>query len=704
LKYIGLITPLSRFVKSQFLKFIVSWLCTHSLISHSNDVLPSIEVIGHYDNSVGSSEAASQGVIGADLIKSRAQLRPGEILEYIPGMVVTQHSGDGKANQYFLRGVNLDHGTDFATTVNGVPVNMSSHAHGQGYSDLNFLIPELVQRVEYKKGPYFASNGDFSSAGSANMIYRTKLDRPFADFTLGQRGYLRGVAASSQEVSEGVTLLSAVERLNNNGPWTVPEGIRKSNAQFILSSGSAREGWTTSFSAYAARWNSTDQVPQRLIDAGQLPSGQSFGRFDSLDSTDGAKTSRMSLSGTWHKQSEHMRSKFNWYAISYDFDLFSNFTYLTGPTNSPNGDQFEQKDKRTVLGGSALRSWFNTSDAGLIMVNTLGVQVRQDQIRLGLYDTASRQIQTIVRDDKVKQSIIGVFGENEITWNAWLKSVAGIRADHFNASVTSYSQSLNSGTTSSAKLSPKTSLIFGPWHKTEFFINAGRGFHSNDARGTTAKVDPKTGVTLETAPGLVSSRGQEIGLKTQAIQNLQTTIALWQLDFDSELVYSGDTGSTEAGRPSKRNGVELSNHWTPSDHYLIDANLAWTRPRYSDSDSSGNYIPNAVQKVASVSFAIKNMGPWSASLSMRFIGAAPLIENNSVQSPSSLTSNLRINRKLSSDVDVTLDVLNLTDRKNNDVSYYYTSRVAGESLAGVSGVHVHPAEPRTIRLNGRMRF
>lgn len=685
-------------------KFIASWLCTLSIISHSHDVLTSIDVVGHYDNSVGSSEAASQGVIGSDLIKSRAQLRPGEILEYIPGMVVTQHSGDGKANQYFLRGINLDHGTDFATTINGVPVNMPTHAHGQGYSDLNFLIPELVQRVEYKKGPYFASEGDFSSAGSANMIYRTKLDRPFADFTLGQRGYLRGVAASSQEVSEGVSLLSAVERLNNNGPWTVPEGIRKSNAQFILSSGSAREGWTTSLSAYSARWNSTDQVPQRLIDAGQLPSGQSFGRFDSLDSTDGAKTSRMSLSGTWHKQSEHMRLTINWYAISYDFDLFSNFTYLTDPTNSPNGDQFEQKDKRTVLGGSASQSWLSNVNSKLDMVNTLGVQVRQDQIRVGLYDTASRQVQATVRDDQVKQSIVGVFGENEITWNTWLRSVAGIRADQFNASVKSYSQSLNSGTTSSAKLSPKTSFIFGPWHKTEFFINAGRGFHSNDARGTTAKVDPKTGATLETAPGLVSSRGQEIGSKTQAIPNLQTTIALWQLDFDSELVYSGDAGSTEAGRPSKRNGVEISNHWTPSDRYLLDANLAWTRPRYSDTDSSGNYIPNAVQKVANVSFAIKNMGPWSASLSMRFIGAAPLIEDNSVQSSSSLTSNLRINRKLSSDVDVTLDVLNLTDRKNNDISYYYTSRVAGEPLAGVSGVHVHPAEPRTIRLNGRMRF
>ena len=685
-------------------KLALGVLVILSSASYSHDLLTTVNVIDHYDNSLGSSEAASQGVIGSDLIKSRAQLRPGEILEYIPGMVVTQHSGDGKANQYFLRGINLDHGTDFAMTINGVPVNMPSHAHGQGYSDMNFLIPELVQRVEYKKGPYFASEGDFSSAGSAHLMYRTKLDKPFAEVSLGQRGYLRGVAAESREVNSEVTLLSAVERLNNNGPWTVPEGIRKSNAQFILSSGSAREGWTLSLSAYAAKWNATDQVPQRLIDTGQLPSGQAFGRFDSLDSTDGAKTSRTSLSGSWHKQSEYVRTKFNWYAIKYDFDVFSNFTYLTDPTNSPNGDQFEQKDKRTVLGGSASQSWLSPANTSLDMVNTLSVQVRQDQIRLGLYDTASRQVQSIVREDQVKQSLIGVFGENEITWTTWLRSVAGIRADQFNANVNSYSQAQNSGATSSAKLSPKASVILGPWNKTEFFINAGRGFHSNDARGTTSKVDPKTGASLETATGLVSSRGQEVGLKTQAIPNLQTSLALWQLDFYSELIYGGDTGGTSAGRPSKRTGIEWSNHWTPTDRYLLDANLAWTRPRYSDANTSGNYIPNAVQKVANLGIAIRNMGPWSGSLSMRYIGAAPLLVDNSVKSSSSITSNLRINRKLSSDVDITLDVINLTDRKNNDISYYYTSRVAGESLAGVSGVHVHPAEPRTIRLSGRILF
>jgi outer membrane cobalamin receptor len=661
--------------------------------------LAPIVVTGHYDNSIGTSDAASQGVIGPELLRNRAILRPADVLEYIPGMVVTQHSGDGKANQYFLRGMNLDHGTDFATIVNGVPVNMPTHAHGHGYSDLNFLIPELVQRVEYRKGPYFASEGDFSSAGSANFVYRTKLDRPFADVTIRQRGYLRGVAGVSREVSEGVTLLTAVERLNNNGPWSVPEGIRKTNAQFILSGGSPREGWSTSLSAYSARWNSTDQIPQRLIDAGSYQ-GQPFGRFDSLDPSDGGNTNRTSLSGNWHQSTDHELTKIEWYAIKYDLNLFSNFTYSLDRTN----DQFAQTDDRSVWGGKAYRSWFTDLSDGRSMQNTLGVQMRQDRIRVGLYDTVARQIQSTVRDDDVHQTLVGIYGENEMGWSSWLRTVTGLRVDQFSAKVTSHSQPQNSGNAAASKVSPKFSVIFGLWQKTEFFINAGNGFHSNDARGTTAKVDPKTALPIDSVPGLVSSRGQEIGVKSQIVPDLQTTLAIWQLDFDSELVYVGDAGNTEAGRPSRRTGVEWSNHWTPGQHFLMDANFAWTRPRYSDNDPSGNYIANAVHKVANLTFALRNFGAWSGSLGVRYIGAAPLIEDNSVRSSSSVTSNLHINRKVSNDLSVELDILNLTDRKNNDISYYYTSRVAGEQVGGVDGVHVHPAEPRTVRVSARMHF
>src|SRR5450830_1401472 len=255
-----------------------------------------VRVSGHYDNAVGTSDAASQGVITTDLIVNRPSLRTGELLEFVPGLIVTQHSGDGKANQYFLRGFNLDHGTDFATSVDGVPVNMPTHGHGQGYSDLNFLIPELVERIEYRKGPYFATHGDFAAAGAADILYKNRLDAPFAQVSVGQNGYRRGVVADTRQLRDDVTLLGAVEWMGNNGPWTVPEGLHRQNAVLRLTQGTRERGSTLSLMAYEARWNSTDQVPQRLIDAGSY-NGRPFGRYDSVDPTDGGSTSRYSLSG-----------------------------------------------------------------------------------------------------------------------------------------------------------------------------------------------------------------------------------------------------------------------------------------------------------------------------------------------------------------------------------------------------------------------
>ncbi len=673
------------FHRVSFRSTILFGLLLPIVSAHAHETSPVVEIVAHYDNTISSSDAASEGVVLGQLLSTRALLRPAEALEFIPGMVVTQHSGDGKANQYFLRGMNLDHGTDFATSVNGVPINLPTHAHGHGYSDLNVLIPELVHNVHYKKGPYFASEGDFSSAGSAQFVYRTQLPRDLLDMTIGQRGYLRGLAAGSRTVSDGVTLLSAVEHGQNNGPWTVPEHLRKLNTQFILSSGSPREGWTTSLSAYRASWTATDQVPLSLINKGTI------GRYDSLDPSDGAHTQRTSVSGTWHQASNDRRTHINWYALQYDLDLFSNFTYFQ---DRASGDQFGQKDARTAFGGSVAQSWQGNWGAR-DMVNTLGVQLRQDHIRVGLYDTVARNSMLTVRDDTVRQTLLGVYANNELNWLPWLRSMAGLRMDQLNAQVNSHTNSAYSGEASASRASPKLSLIFGPWQDTEFFVNWGKGFHSNDARGMT---DPNAPVQ-----GLVATRGREIGLKSQAITNLQTTFAIWQLDVDSELVYVGDAGNTEAGRRSRRTGVEWSNHWTPHRHWLVDLNLAWTRPRYNDGGSDGPYIVNAVTRVAHLNVAMRGIGPWSASVGVRYIGAAPLLEDNSMQSNNSITTQLRINRRIGADLDVSLDVINLANRVNNDISYYYASRVS-PSATSQQDVHVHPAEPRTLRLSARLRY
>ena len=361
-----------------------------------------ITIQGHYDNAVGSSDSASQGVIGAALLKSRPALRPGEVLEFVPGVIVTQHSGDGKANQYFLRGFNLDHGTDFATSVNGMPVNMPTHGHGQGYTDLNFLLPELVQRIEYRKGPYFATSGDFASAGAADIGYRTRLDENFAQISLGEGGYRRGVAGASFDLCGGLAALGAFEAMRNDGPWTVAERLHKSNGVFTLTGGTASQGWSASAMGYRAHWTATDQIPQRLIAAGTY-NGRPFDRFDSLDPSTGGSTSRSGLSGEWHRTGDgasSSRTKVSAYAIRYKLDLNSNFTYaLERPAD---GDQFKQRDERTVLGGQASHAFSHTL-GGLDVRSELGAQLRNDRIRVGLFDSVARQITTTIKTRRARR-------------------------------------------------------------------------------------------------------------------------------------------------------------------------------------------------------------------------------------------------------------------------------------------------------------
>jgi outer membrane receptor protein involved in Fe transport len=649
--------------------------------------LEPVEITGrHYDNAVGTSDAASQGVIRAELMKSRPALRPGEVLEFVPGVIVTQHSGDGKANQYFLRGFNLDHGTDFATSINGIPVNMPSHGHGQGYTDLNFLIPELVDRIEYRKGPYFAKSGDFSSAGSADIAYRTTFDAPFASLGWGQRGYRRGLVGGSTMLGGDHTLLGALELQHNDGPWTVPEDLKRANGVLTLGGGSKNKGWSASLMAYDASWTATDQVPERLITEGY--NGQPFSRFDTLDPTTGGKTRRTSLSTEWRDVGDDRATRVSAYAIDYRLSLFSNFTYTLDSAD----DQFSQQDKRTVYGLGASHS-VDHALGSLAARTEVGVQLRHDRARVGLFESSARVLGTAVRDDKVRETMLGVYGQTSLELNSWLRSVVGLRADSVRFTVDNQ-VTPGSATDGDQQLSPKFSLIAGPWAKTEFFFNAGRGFHSNDARGATAAADP--------APGLAASRGLEVGARTEWVPGLQSSLAWWKLDFDSELVYVGDAGTTEAARPSKRHGVEWNNRWAPKPWLLVDADLAWSHARFKGDDPAGDRIPNAVDKVASVAVSLKDLAGWSASVQWRYLGSGALVEDNSVRSYSSATTNLRVSRKLWKDAELTLDVFNLFDRDVYDIQYYYESQPAGQ--AAQFDRHVHPAEPRTVRLTLKMGF
>jgi outer membrane receptor for monomeric catechols len=664
-----------------------------------------IEVTGrHYDNAIGSSDAASQGVVRAEMLKSRPLLRPGEVLETVPGLVVTQHSGDGKANQYFLRGFNLDHGTDFATSVNGMPVNMPTHAHGQGYSDLNFLIPELVDRIEYRKGPYFAKNGDFAAAGSADIVYRTAVAAPFAQVSLGEEGYARLVGIGSAPLAAGTTVTGALELMHNDGPWSLKEGLRRANAVATVAGGTAAAGWSASLMGYDADWHSTDQVPQRLIDAGSHL-GRPFGRFDAVDPSDGGKTSRTSLSAQWHDTDSGAATQISGYAMHYTLKLFSNFTYFMDRPDT--GDQFSQQDSRNVFGLSASRS-FDHNWGPFPARSEAGLQLRHDRIHVGLFESESRVIADTTRQDDVRETLAGVYAQTAVEFHPSLRGLFGVRADRIDAKVDSRSQPLNSGSANRALISPKLSLVFGPWAKTEFFVNAGNGFHSNDARGMTAAVDPKDATQAQDrVPGLVRARGSELGLRTEAVPGLQSSLALWRLDFASELTYSGDAGTTSANGPSRRYGVEWNNHWVPRPWLLVDVDLAWTKARFkndeTDDITTGRYVPNSVDRVFTGTVTLKDLGPWTVSLTERFIGSGALTSDNSVRSSSSLVSNLRVGCQVAKNTQVTLDALNLLDRKYNDIEYYYGTQLAGESTP-VNDKVIHPGEPRTLRLTLRQQF
>ncbi|MBE7417002.1 MAG: TonB-dependent receptor [Ideonella sp.] len=653
-----------------------------------------VTVEGHYDNAVGSSDAASQGTIRAELLKSRPPQRPGEVLEFVPGVIVTQHSGDGKANQYFLRGFNLDHGTDFATTVGGIPVNMPTHGHGQGYTDLNFLLPELVQRIEYRKGPYFANVGDFSAAGSADIVYRTTFDAPLALLTVGERGYRRGVLGGSLDLAAGRTLLGAFEAMGNDGPWTLKENLRRSNGVVTFAGGTPALGWSASAMAYDARWRATDQVPQRLIDAGTF-GGRPFGRFDAIDTSDGGETGRSSVSGQWHRNVDGQLTRVAAYALHYRLKLFSNFTYFTDPVD---GDQFSQQDNRHTYGLKASHA-FGHRLGSLDARSELGVQLRHDRIHVGLFDTVARTVTAVTRDDRVRETLAGIYGQTSVEFSPRLRGVFGLRADQVRNRVESLVTPANSGRARDTLVSPKLSLVAGPFARTEVFFNAGRGFHSNDARGTTTTVDPKTGDPVDKVPPLVAAKGFEIGARTEVIRGLQSSLALWTLKSGSELVYVGDAGTTEASAGSRRRGIEFNNRWVPVPWFLLDADLAWTRARFDNGDR----IPNAIDRVASLAATLRNLGPWSASLQLRHLGPGALVEDNSVRATASTLTNLRVSRQLGPNAELTLDVFNLFDRKVNDIQYFYESQLPGEA-APVPDRHVHPSEPRTARLSLRVAF
>lgn len=656
------------------------------------------EIENPAENLVGVASAGSEGAITAAQLAVRPVNRATEVLETVPGMVISQHSGEGKANQYYLRGFNLDHGFDFSQTVAGLPVNMPTHAHAQGYADANFLIPELVSGVQYRKGPYYAENGDFSSAGSANINYFNVLDQPIVTLTGGSFDYRRFLGAVSPHLGRGI-LLGAFEYEQDNGPWVSPNGKDKYNGVLRYSHGDSRNGMSVTFLGFSNHWHSTDQIPKRAVDAGEID------RFGFIEETDGGETYRYAGIFDWQTSDTDDSTRITAYVQRYGVQLFHNFTYFL---NDPeNGDQFEQVEERWTTGGKLTHRKLRRI-AGKSTENLFGLDVRNDSVGgpLGLYHTRATERLATIRADDVDQAAVGVFAESEIEWSRHVRTTVGLRGDVYHWNVRS-NNPLNSGDETSGIVSPKVSAAFGPWKGTEFYANWGLGYHSNSGLGLLAHVDPITGEPATSSPAFARANGAEVGVRTVALNRLQTTVTLWYLGFDSELIYVGDSGSTEEGPASRRYGLELTNYFYPTRWVAADLDLAVSKARFQDVPPGEDYVAGSLNRVISGGVSVNppagvRRGPFG-SLRLRHFGPRPLIEDNSMQSASTTIVNGEVGYKLSDRIRLRIEGFNLFDAEVSDIDYFFESRLQNEP-APVEDIHFHAAIPRSARVSLQVSF
>jgi outer membrane receptor protein involved in Fe transport len=682
----------------------------------SESALETVTIIG---TGASNMAAASAGDVSQEQLAAQPLLRPAAVLENVPGLIVTQHSGEGKANQYFLRAFNLDHGTDLATEVDGMPINMPTHAHGQGYTDLNFLIPELVSDLHFKKGPYYADEGDFATAGAVRMDLVN--DTPAsATLGFGQDGYRRGLLLGSMPLGGG-TLLAGGEIYHNDGPFVYPDDYDRLNGVLRYHLGTAADFYTITAMAYSGRWNSTDQVPQRAIDEGII------GRFGSLNPSDGGVTSRSSLSFNRVRRSDGDQIEFSAYVIRYKLDLWSNFTYyLTDPTN---GDQMLQHDDRVVYGFKGSKTWF-TQLFGMPSSNLLGVQARVDDIRdVAIDATVDRQYLYTRQNAGVVESNGALYFESSTQWSQKLRSVLGLREDEFdfdvrdkmvnaNGSCTISSDPLgcNTGDVRASIFSPKLGVILGPFRRTTYFLTLADGYHSNDARGVT-----RGGQSPEAPPvtPLTRATSAELGLSAQPLRLWTTTLDVFLLKLKSELVFEGDAGVTAPSGATTRAGVEWGNTLHLTSWLHADLNAAFSRARFDQNVPpddlgcqnaaashpcqqplaiTGRYIPNSPTNVIDAGLTAQHPSGWFGALRARHFGESPLVEDDSARSPAYTTFDLRIGYQRPGHWLAALDVFNLFDVKWNDIEYYYVSRLKNEAFATPDFI-VHPGVPRTIRLH-----
>lgn len=650
-------------------------------INSSSDVAEMSNITVSASAQSGEAVSATMGTVVAEQIEQRPIGRAGEVLETVPGLIVTQHSGEGKANQYFLRGFNLDHGTDMATFIDGMPVNNRTHGHGQGYTDINFIIPEMIESLDYKKGPYYATEGDFANAGAVRIHTRSSLENNLIKLGLGQYGYQRALLATGSD-----DFVAAIDVSHYDGPWQVAQDQNKSSALLKYSLGDAVNGATFSLMSYQNHWTATDQLPQRYIDDGG-------DRYDSLDSDSGGETHRHSLSYQGWKDISGKNLASNLYLIDYGMELFSNFSYAT---DAVNGDEIRQHDERKTLGGALLFDVLPTERGEW----QLGLDLRYDRIAdTGLSDSSGRIIRERTIRHSVEEASLGLLAQNNHNWSEELRTQVGLRWDYIQAEVDNRLN--NSEHDAQADMvSPKFSAVYSLSEATHIFFNYGRGFHSNDARGFA---EGNLENNNEKADVFARSDGVDLGIQSQLTRSLQLAASLWWLTLESELIFVGDDGTTEISDKSERRGIEASLFWQPEAWLIVDSDLALSRARLLPDEGSEQYIPGAIERVYSLGVTVHDLAKWHGGLRLRHFGEFALNEDNSQRAEAVTMVNAQLGYKISPALNVSLEVINLLGEEGNDITYLYESQLPTETTP-VEDVHLHPVEPTMVRAAVSYRF